>query len=143
MAKEKARQGDTVRIHYTGTLRDGSVFDSSRGRDPFQFVLGSGQVIPGFDVAVTGMAPGEQKTVTIPAADAYGEPREEMVVAVGRDEFPAHVNPEPGQRLQMSDGTQSFAVVVREVTDDRIVLDGNHPLAGEELTFVLELLDVQ
>ena len=140
---QQAKHGDTVRIHYTGTLRDGSVFDSSRGREPLEFVLGSGQVIPGFDVAVTGMAPGEQKTVTIPAAQAYGEPREEMVVAVGRDEFPPHVTPEPGQRLQMSDGTQSFAVVVREVSDDQVVLDANHPLAGEDLTFALELVEVR
>jgi len=143
MAKEKAKQGDTVRIHYTGTLGDGTVFDSSRERDPFEFTIGAGQVIRGFDAAVTGMTPGEQKTVTIPAADAYGEPREEMVVAVSRDELPPNLNPTPGQRLQMSDGTQSFAVVVREVTDDRVVFDGNHPLAGQALTFALELVDVR
>jgi peptidylprolyl isomerase len=140
---QRAKAGDTVRVHYTGTLGDGSVFDSSRGRAPLEFTLGSGQVIAGFDGAVTGMQIGEEKTVVIPAADAYGPRREEMLFAVERDQLPAAMQPEVGQELQVSQGDRSFAVRVHEVGDARVVLDANHPLAGQDLTFALELVEVR
>ena len=139
----EAQQGDTVRIHYTGTLRDGSVFDSSRDREPLEFTLGSGQVIPGFDSAVTGMRVGDAQTVTIPAGEAYGPRRDELVLNVPRGEFPAHVQPEVGQQLQLSSGSERLVVTVREVSDSAVILDGNHPLAGEDLTFALELVSIR
>jgi peptidylprolyl isomerase len=139
----QAKPGDTVRIHYTGTLHDGSEFDSSRDRDPLAFTVGAGEVIPGFDAAVTGMSVGESKTVTIPAAEAYGEPRPELVVHVPRAQIPPQITPREGQRLQLGRGDQAMMVVVLEVSDEEVVLDGNHPLAGQDLTFALELVEVQ
>jgi peptidylprolyl isomerase len=139
----QARSGDTVRVHYTGTLGDGTEFDSSRGRDPMSFTLGEGRVIPGFDAAVTGMAVGETKTVTLPAGEAYGAPRDEMLVTVPRAQVPPNVKLEVGQRLQIGRGDQALPVVVREVADDHVVLDGNHPLAGQDLTFALELVEIE
>ena len=138
----QAQQGDTVRVHYNGTLADGSEFDSSRGRDPMEFTLGAGRVIPGFERAVTGMRVGETKTVTFAAGDAYGPRREEMLVKVPRAQVPPHVQPRVGQQLQIGRGDQALPVVVREVSDEHVVLDGTHPLAGEELTFALELVEV-
>ena len=140
----QAENGRTVRVHYTGKLADGSVFDSSNGRDPLEFQVGSGQVIPGFDSAVEGMTPGESRTVRIPPEQAYGERREELLLKVDRSQFPDGANPEPGQQFQMSQqGGQSFVVNVTEVDGDKVVLDANHPLAGEELTFELELVEVK
>lgn len=139
----QAKEGTTVQIHYTGRLSDGTVFDTSDGRDPLEFTLGEGQVIPGFEQAVTGMEPGEQQTVTIPATDAYGQPREDLVFAVPREQFPPDVDPEIGQRLQMQQGDQVAVVVVREVADEAVTLDANHPLAGQDLTFELELVGVR
>lgn len=138
-----AQPGDTVHVHYTGTLDDGSEFDSSRGRDPLIFTLGSGQVVPGFDAAVTGMAVGEQKTVTLPAAQAYGDPRPELVLRVPRDQFPAGMEIDIGTRLQVGRGGQAFPVTVVEIDGDTVVLDANHRLAGEDLTFALELTKVE
>jgi len=140
---QQARPGDTVRVHYTGTLKDGSVFDSSQGRKPIEFTLGSGQVIPGFEEAITGMAVGDTKTVTIPAAEAYGPHRSDMMLEVPRAQFPPNVQPSIGEQLQVSQGEQAFVVTVREVDDERVVLDGNHPLAGEDLTFALELVAIR
>jgi peptidylprolyl isomerase len=140
---EHAKQGDTVKVHYKGTLTDGSVFDSSQGRDPLEFTLGTGQVIPGFDQAVTGMQVGEEKEVTIPAADAYGERRDDLVLVVDRKQFPPHIQPQVGQQLQLSHGGETFVVTVREVSGDRVVLDANHPLAGEDLTFALTLVEIR
>ncbi len=139
----QAQNGDTVRVHYTGTLDDGTVFDSSKGREPIEFTVGSGQVIAGFEEAVSGMGVGEAKTVTIPAAQAYGERREELLLQVERSQFPADVEPQVGQQFQMSQGEQNFVVNVAEVAGDRITLDANHPLAGRDLTFELELVDVR
>lgn len=139
----RAQTGDTVSVHYTGTLADGSVFDSSRGRDPLEFTVGAGRVIPGFDSAVAGMAVGEEKTVVIPADQAYGAHRPELMVEVDRAQFPAGLKPEIGQQLQLSRGGQLFVVTVRDVSDGSVLLDGNHPLAGEDLTFALELVGVQ
>jgi len=143
MAQEQAKTGDTVRIHYTGTLNDGSVFDSSEGRDPLEFTLGEGQVIPGFEEAVAGMAVGEEKTVTIPADEAYGRTRQELVLTVPRAQLPAGMEPRVGQQLQLMQGSEAFVVTVREVRDDAVVLDANHPLAGQDLTFELSLVEIR
>jgi peptidylprolyl isomerase len=138
----EAKAGDRVHVHYTGTLRDGTEFDSSRGREPLGFTLGSGQVVPGFDSAVTGMAVGERKTVTIPAAEAYGDARPELVQRVPRTQLPPGLEPSVGDRLQVGGGGQRFVVVVRDVTEQEIVLDANHELAGQDLVFDLELVRI-
>lgn len=139
----QAKSGDTVRIHYTGTLDDGTEFDSSAGRDPLQFTIGSGQVITGFDKAVEGMAVGDSKTVDIPAEDAYGPRREQMVQDVPRDALPDDLDPEEGMALQAKgqDG-QIINLTVTSVEDDAITVDGNHPLAGKALKFDIELVDI-
>ena len=139
----EVKSGDTVRIHYTGTLGDGTQFDSSAGRDPLQFTVGSGQVIPGFDTAVTGMTVGEKKTVTIPADEAYGQPDPRAIQAVPRDNIPAEIPLEIGMQLQASGpGGQAMVVTVTEISDTEVILDGNHRLAGEDLTFALELVSI-
>lgn len=138
-----AKSGDTVRIHYTGTLDDGSVFDSSEGRDPLEFTLGSGQVIKGFDDGVTGMAVGEKKTVNIPCADAYGPVREEMRQDVPREQIPAEIPLEVGMTLQMqSPDGHVLPVKVTAFDDASVTLDANHDLAGKDLTFALELVSI-
>jgi peptidylprolyl isomerase len=139
---QSAKSGDTVRVHYTGKLDDGSVFDSSEGRDPLEFQLGGGQVIPGFEQAVEGMSPGDERSVTIAADEAYGPRRDELVLVVPRTELPAEMQPELGQQLQLSQDGQSFIVTVADVNESEIILDANHPLAGEELTFELQLVDI-
>ena len=135
--------GDTVRVHYTGTLTDGSIFDSSEGRDPLEFVVGSGQVIPGFDAAVSDLEVGDTATVTIVAADAYGEHSDEGLQTFPRDAFPPDASPEVGWAVELSapDG-QRVPATVAEVTDESITLDFNHPLAGQDLTFEITLVDV-
>ncbi len=139
----KAKVGDTVRVHYIGTLDDGTVFDSSMGREPLEFTLGENEVIPGFEEAVIGMEPGERKSITIPSDEAYGPYYEDMVLTVDRSEFPPDLELEVGQRLQVrqADG-YVFAVTVTEITDDEVTLDANHPLAGEDLTFAIELVEI-
>lgn len=137
-----AKAGDTVRVHYTGTLDDGQVFDSSQGQEPLEFTLGEGQVIAGFDDAVTGMAVGDEKTVTIPVDEAYGEHRQELVMRLPREQLPPDLHPEVGQQLHMSNGEDIVTVTVREVADAHIVLDANHPLAGQDLTFALTLVEI-
>lgn len=135
-------KGDTVRIHYTGRLDDGSVFDSSQGREPLEFKVGGGQVISGFDEAVAGMSPGQEKTVRIPAGEAYGDRREDLELSVGREQFPADIEPEVGQRLQVTQGQQAIPVTVTAVSDEVVTLDANHPLAGHDLTFEVELVEI-
>ncbi|MCW9042406.1 MAG: peptidylprolyl isomerase [Pseudopelagicola sp.] len=138
-----AKSGDTVRIHYTGTLSDGSVFDSSEGRDPLEFTLGSGQVIPGFDTGVTGMTVGETKTIEIASDDAYGPVQEEARQDVPRAQIPAEIPLEVGIQLQMQSPTgQVVPVTVVEITEEAVTLDANHPLAGKDLTFALELVSI-
>ncbi len=138
-----AQSGDSVKIHYTGTLEDGTTFDSSEGRDPLQFTLGSGQVIVGFDEAVSGMEIGEKKTVNIPADKAYGQRNEEMIITAPRDQVPKDINPEVGQQLQMAGpDNQPIVVQITEVTDEHIILDANPPLAGKDLTFDIELVAI-
>lgn len=139
----KASSGDTVQVHYTGKLDDGSVFDSSRAREPLEFTVGSGQVIAGFDDAVTGMAPGDEKTVRIPAEEAYGARRDDLRFTVGREQFPDDLDPEVGQQLQMSQDGQVAVVTVAAVSGEGVTLDANHPLAGRDLTFDLELVGIK
>jgi peptidylprolyl isomerase len=138
----KAQQGDTVRVHYTGTLNNGEQFDSSRGMDPLTFTLGEGSVIQGFDDAVDGMAVGESKRVTIPAAEAYGVRRDELTLRIPRAELPTDLELEVGSQLRMEQGAESVVVTVRDLDDDSVMLDANHPLAGEPLTFDLELVEI-
>jgi len=139
----QAQNGDTVKIHYTGTLEDGTVFDSSEGHDPLEFTLGSGQVIVGFEEAVTGMKSGDKKQVNVPAEKAYGQRNEEMVLQAPRDQVPSDIEPEVGQQLQMG-GPNDETVIVRvtEVTDEHVTLDANPPLAGKDLTFDIELVAI-
>ncbi len=138
-----AKKGDNVKIHYKGTLLDGTVFDSSEGREPLGFTLGSGQVIPGFDEAVMGMSEGEAKNVTIPVDKAYGPRNDELVMPVPLSQVPADLKPEVGQQLQMGgpDG-QPVMVKIVDITDEHIMLDANPPLAGEDLIFDLELVAI-
>jgi peptidylprolyl isomerase len=138
----QAKQGDTVRVHYTGTLEDGQEFDSSRDLDPLTFTIGAGAVIQGFDDAVTGMAVGDEKRVTIPAADAYGPRRDELTVRIPRTELPPDLELEEGTQLRMEQDDQSLVVTVRELDDETVTLDANHPLAGESLTFDLRLVEI-
>ncbi len=140
---KKAEKGNTVKVHYTGSLDDGSVFDSSRDRDPLEFTVGSGHVIKGFDQAVAGMEVGEQKTVKIPAEEAYGSLREEMLVTVKRNQVPANIELYEGLHLQLTQPNGTiFNVMVTNLTNDEVTLDGNHPLAGKDLNFDIELVEV-
>ena len=167
----QAKTGDKVKVHYTGTLEDGSVFDTSEGdigqpddqtcgcsskksiddgcgcsshaNDPMEFVIGAGHLIPKFEAAVIGLEPGQSVTVTIPADDAYGQRAEEMVAVIERSEIPAEMNPEPGHQMEviLEDGSP-LPVLVTEVTATTITLDGNHPLAGRDLTFAIRLVEI-
>jgi peptidylprolyl isomerase len=139
----EAKKGDTVKVHYTGKLEDGTVFDSSQGRQPLEFQLGSGSVIPGFEEAIVGMQEGENKTTQIPADQAYGAYHDEMLLTVPRDQFPPDIEPEVGQELELrqQDG-QSFVVQVKDVSEGEVTLDANHPLAGEDLTFDIQLVQI-
>ncbi len=166
----QAKTGDKVTVHYTGTLEDGSVFDTSEGNieqsndhlcgcdskkdtdkgcggncanDPMEFIIGAGQLIPKFEAAVIGLEPGQSVTVSIAADDAYGQRAEEMVAVIERSEIPPEINPEPGHQMEviLEDGSP-FPVLVTEVTDSTITLDGNHPLAGRDLTFAIRLVEI-
>ena len=138
-----AKQGDTVHVHYTGTLEDGTEFDSSRDREPLVFTVGEGQVIAGFDQAVLGMQSGESRRVTIPADEAYGQYEDDLVFEVDRGQLPASFAPTLGEQYQMQQANgQTMVVTVSEITNDSVTLDANHPLAGYDLTFDLELVSV-
>lgn len=138
-----AKAGDTVRIHYTGTLDDGTVFDSSQGRDPLEFQVGSGQIIPGLDTAIPGMVVGDKKTVNVACADAYGPVHPEARQAVPRAEIPADIPLDLGTQLQVQTPTgQAMPVTVVEVTETEVTLDANHPLAGKDLTFAIEMVSI-
>jgi len=139
-----ARPGDTVRIHYTGSLADGSTFDSSAGREPLEFTLGSGQIIAGLDGAVAGMEVGERKQVEIPADQAYGPADPAARQAIPRAQVPPHIPLDIGTQLQLQAPTgQTVAVTVAEVTEAHVVLDANHPLAGKDLHFEVELVEIR
>ncbi|MFC1961534.1 peptidylprolyl isomerase [Chloroflexota bacterium] len=143
-SKPMAKDGDTVSVHYTGTLGDGTVFDTSVGREPLEFTLGAGGMIPGFENAVSGMEVGQKKTVTIPAAEAYGEHSNDMMLVMEKDKVPEGLNPTVGQQLQMQDSSgRTFVVVVTEVTETTITIDANPPLAGKDLTFEIELVEIK
>ncbi len=139
----QVKEGDKVKVHYTGTLDDGSVFDSSKERQPLEFEVGSGQIIPGFEKAVLEMAPGDSTSIEIPSGEAYGDVREDMIVNVEREKLPADIDPEVGMQLQLQqpDGN-ALPVVVSEVTDSHVTIDANHPLAGRDLKFEIELIEV-
>lgn len=139
----QAKSGDTVRIHYTGTLEDGTEFDSSRGREPLEFALGSGQVIPGFDSAVEGMRIGDEKSVRIEPDQAYGARHEQLVQDVPKSALPDDIQPAVGMQLQsQSPDGQVMMFVIAAVNEDSITVDGNHPLAGESLNFDIELVAI-
>lgn len=139
-----AKAGDTVRVHYTGKLEDGTVFDSSWEREPLAFQLGAGQIIPGFEKVVEGMTPGDKTTTLIPAAEAYGPRSEQALVTVPRSDLPPEIEPQVGQRLQMQqEGNHPLTVEIIQVDDDQVTLDANHPLAGKDLSFDIELVAIQ
>ena len=139
----KAKDGDIVKVHYTGKLENDVVFDTSIDREPLQFTIGEGRVIPGFEEAVKGMQIGQTKTVTIPADEAYGPHSDERVMVIPRDQLPDGLDPAIGQQLQMqrTDGRTAVAVV-SEVSEATITVDANHPLAGKDLTFEIELVEI-
>ncbi len=138
---QQVKDGDKVRVHYNGKLRNGEIFDSSEGRDPLEFTVGSGQVIKGFDDGVKGMNIGDKKTVEIASTDAYGEKEEDRVIEFPKTQFPPEMKPEVGMQLMMNDGQgQSMPVVITEVKDKTVMLDANHPLAGQDLIFDIELV---
>ncbi|HSL41128.1 MAG TPA: peptidylprolyl isomerase [Desulforhopalus sp.] len=139
-----AKRGDNVKVHYTGTLSDGTVFDSSAGLEPLSFAVGSGQVIPGFDEAVVGMQVGESKTVHIPVEKAYGYRNEELVLQAPVEQIPPDLSPEVGMRLEMGGANgEILRVMVTDLTDSHITLDANPPLAGEDLHFAIELVELK
>jgi peptidylprolyl isomerase len=139
----QAKSGDTVRIHYTGKLTDGTQFDSSSGRDPLEFTVGAGQIIPGLDKEIDGMELGAQQTVTVPAEQAYGPHDPQKVQSVPRSAIPANIDVKPGIQLQAQtqDGG-TLMLLVTEVRDDALTVDANHPLAGKDLVFDVELVEI-
>jgi FKBP-type peptidyl-prolyl cis-trans isomerase 2 len=139
-----AKEGDTVKIHYIGTLANGDVFDSSEGRDPLEFAVGSGQIIPGLDVAIPGMTEGEEKTVNIPADKAYGPVQDQARQSIPRSDIPADIPLEVGVQLQMqSPEGQVIPVTVVEMSEAEVTLDANHPLAGKDLTFAIKMVEIK
>lgn len=139
----QAKSGDTVKVHYTGTLDNGTVFDSSADREPLKFTIGQGRLITGFENAVVDMNPGETKTVKIPSESAYGPHREDMLLRVNRSEFPEGLEPKIDQKLQVRNANGDNAVVtVVAIDGDDVTLDANHPLAGENLTFEIQLTEI-
>ena len=139
----QAKKGDTVQVHYTGKLENGTVFDTSRERHPLQFTLGNGQVIAGFENAITGMNVGESKTAVIPVGEGYGPRRDDMIVTIKRDTLPPGLTAKVGQRLEITQtDDQVLLVTVTGVTESSITIDANHPLAGKVLTFDLELVGI-
>jgi peptidylprolyl isomerase len=139
----EAKRGDTVKVHYIGKLKGGTVFDTSINRNPLQFTIGEGQIIPGFEQAVVGMLPGQSKTVQVPTDKAYGPHREDMVVTLDQGQFPESLEPEVGQTLEItgSDGLRAVATVA-DIAEARVTLDINHPLAGMELVFDIQLIEI-
>jgi peptidylprolyl isomerase len=139
----QAREGDTIKVHYTGRLEDGRVFDSSRNREPMEITVGQHEVIPGFEQAVTGMETGQTKTVTISCDEAYGPIRQDLLVTISRTDIPREIDLMIGQRLEVQPKDGAAAMVkVAALSDQEVVLDANHPLAGEDLTFDLELVEI-
>ena len=139
----KAKKGDVVKVHYKGTLNSGEQFDSSEGRDPLKFTVGAGQMIAGFDAAIPGMVVGEKKTIVIAPEDAYGEKKQDAIIEFPKSNIPANMKLEPGMKLQLrNEAGHPVPVVVTEVKDDVIILDANHELAGKELIFDIQLVEI-
>lgn len=141
----QVKQNDTVKVHYTGKLEDGQVFDSSVERgEPIEFTLGQGQLIPGFEKGLIDMKVNEKKTVTIPKEEAYGEPREDLIQEVDKNQLPEEIKPEVGMGLvSKSPDGREMNLIVKDVKEDTIVVDGNHPLAGKDLVFDLEVVEIK
>lgn len=138
-----AKTNDTVKVHYTGKLTNGEQFDSSAGREPLEFTVGAGQMIPGFDSAVNGMELNEKKTVTLPPSEAYGERDEKLYFRAGLNQFPEGMDPEIGQKVMADmDGGRQVPAVIVEKDDSSVLLDANHELAGKELVFEIELVEI-
>ncbi|HET9581544.1 MAG TPA: peptidylprolyl isomerase [Gemmatimonadota bacterium] len=139
----EAKQGDKVKVHYRGSLQDGTVFDTSQGRSPLEFTIGEGEVIPGFEAAVVGMEPGDSKTITVEPPEGYGERRRDLMVDVERARFPADMEVEVGRQIQIqqADGSPRVATIAR-VDQESVTLDVNHPLAGKDLRFDIELVEI-
>lgn len=139
----QVKSGDKVRVHYHGRLRSGETFDSSEGREPLEFTVGGGQVIRGFDQGVMGMEQGDKRTVEIGVGDAYGDKREDMMLEFPKSQFPEDMKPEVGMQLGLSDQSgQTHMVRVAEIKEESVILDANHPLAGEDLIFDIELVEI-
>ncbi len=139
----QAKQGDKVKVHYTGKLDNGTVFDSSEGRDPLEFTVGAGQMIPGFDRAVEGMAIGESKTIRLQPKDAYGRRDDKRVLRVPRTQLPEGFDPQVGEQMQIQPpGGRPMMVKVIQVSEKQVTMDGNHPLAGQALTFEIKLVEI-
>jgi peptidylprolyl isomerase len=142
-AKRVAKSGDTVKVHYTGKLEDGTIFDSSRDREPFELTIGGGMTIPGFENGIVGMAVGDTKTITIPPEEAYGQRRDELVMTISKDQIPPNITPEVGQQLQMQHPSGNIInVTITDVSPDSVTFDANHPLAGKTLIFEIELMEI-
>jgi peptidylprolyl isomerase len=140
---KKAAKGDTIKANYTGRLTDGTVFDSSEGKAPLEFEIGTGKLIAGFENGVIGMQTGNTKEITIDPEDGYGKKIQELIAEVPRDRLPDDLSPEVGQKLQVNNPNgQSFPATVTQVNDDSITLDANHPLAGKTLVFEVEVVDI-
>jgi peptidylprolyl isomerase len=141
---QQVKKGDTVKVHYHGRLTDGTTFDSSSGREPLQFEVGSGQVIKGFEDGVAGMNVGDKKTIQIPVEDAYGPKDENMLVEFPKSNFPEDLKPEVGMQLNMTNGGgQVIPVTIVEIGEESVMLDANHPLAGQDLIFDIELVEIE
>jgi FKBP-type peptidyl-prolyl cis-trans isomerase 2 len=139
----QAKDGDTIKFHYSGKFEDGTEFDSSRNEDPLEITLGGGQLIPGLEEGLFGMVVGDKETVTIAPEEGYGAFREELILKINRDEFPKDVTPKVGQQLRLQKpDNPPFTVLIVEVNDDNIILDANHPLAGKTLIFDVELMEI-
>lgn len=139
----KVKSGDRIKVHYTGKMEDGTVFDSSKGRQPLEFNVGLGQVIPGFEKGVMGMEVGDSKTVVIPPEQGYGKVREDLIADVNKGDFPENITPEIGKKLQIEqDDGSKLHVTITRVGEEKVTLDANHPLAGKTLTFDIELLEI-
>jgi len=141
---QAVKNGDTVRVHYHGRLTNGTTFDSSEGRDPLEFKVGAGMVIKGFDNGVVDMKVGEKRTLNIPVEEAYGPKNDELIMEFPKENIPADLNPQVGMDLQMSNPQgQVFPVKVAAISAEFITLDANHPLAGEDLIFDIELVEIK
>jgi peptidylprolyl isomerase len=139
----EAKQGDTVKVHYTVRLEDGTILGSTTNHEPLQFTIGEGEILPGFEEAIVGMNPGESKTVQVPADGAFGPHQEEMIVVVGRNRLPADLKPKAGESLlfRQEDG-KTITVMVTDVSESSVTIDANHPLAGKDLTFDIQFVEI-